>query len=50
MHLRTLASLEILSVGSSRNMWDPVKWWRRDANGKMVSFFHYSIKLGREFQ
>ena len=30
--------------------WDPTEWWWRDANGKMVSFFDYSVKLGREFQ
>ena len=30
--------------------WDPSEWWWRDANGKMISFFDYSVKLGREFQ
>ena len=30
--------------------WDLTEWWWRDANGKMVSFFDYSVKLGREFQ
>ena len=27
-----------------------MEWWWRNVNGKMVSFFDYSVKLGREFQ
>ena len=30
--------------------WDLVQWWWRDTNGKIVSFFDYSVKLSREFQ
>ena len=30
--------------------WGPSEWWWIDDNGKMVSFFDYSVKLGRECQ